>query len=78
MQNLTQQLNTQLSYLKLNGIRDALSLQYEQPNLYVEQSFEERLVLLLDHEKIQRDQRKIDRLTRQAKFSLGWAARWLN
>ena len=68
MQSVTQQINTQLVTLKLSGIRDALSQQSEQPNLYVEQSFEERLCLLLDHEITQRDQRKIDRLTRQAKF----------
>jgi len=68
MKSMTQQINTQLAVLKLRGIRDALSQQSEQPNLYVEQSFEERLCLLLDHEITQRDQRKIDRLTRQAKF----------
>ncbi len=66
--SIHQQVNTQLSHLKLNSIRDALLQQNEQPNLYVEQSFEERLSLLLDHELIQREQRKIDRLTRQAKF----------
>lgn len=68
MQSVTQQINTQLVTLKLSGIRAALSQQSEQPNLYVEQSFEERLCLLLDHEITQRDQRKIERLTRQAKF----------
>ena len=68
MQSVTQQINTQLATLKLSGIRAALSQQSEQPNLYVEQSFEERLCLLLDYEITQRDQRKIDRLTRQAKF----------
>ena len=62
MQNINQQVTNQLSNLKLSGIRDALFQQYEQPNLYVEQSFEERLSLLLEHEITQRDQRKIDRL----------------
>ena len=47
MQNINQQVNNQLSNLKLSGIRDALLQQFEQPNLYVEQSFEERLSLLL-------------------------------
>ena len=56
MQNINQQVNNQLSNLKLSGIRDALLQQYEQPNLYVEQSFEERLSLLLEHEITQRDQ----------------------
>jgi DNA replication protein DnaC len=49
-------------------MRNALRLQLEQPNLYNEQSFEERLSLLLDHEFTQRRQRKITRLIRQAKF----------
>ncbi|MGI2228340.1 IS21-like element ISShfr5 family helper ATPase IstB, partial [Shewanella frigidimarina] len=71
MKNINQQVNNQLSNLKLSGIRDALLQQLEQPNLYVEQSFEERLSLLLEHEITQRDQRKIDRLTRQAKFRVG-------
>lgn len=68
MQTTIQPLQNQLSQLKLSGIRDALQHQYEQPNLYREQSFEERLMLLLDHEITQREQRKIARLTRQAKF----------
>ena len=78
MQSVTQQINTQLVTLKLSGIRDALSQQSEQPNLYVEQSFEERLCLLLDHEITQRDQRKIDRLTRQAKFRVNGTLAQLN
>lgn len=44
--------------------------QHEQPALYLEQSFEERLSLLLDHELNQRQQRRIARLTQQAKFRL--------
>jgi DNA replication protein DnaC len=63
-----QQVYQQLTTLNLSGIRDALNLQLEQPNLYNEQSFEERLSLLLDHELTQRSQRKITRLIRQAKF----------
>ena len=73
-----QQVYTQLTNLKLSGIRDALVQQSEQPNLYVEQSFEERLSLLLDHELMQRDQRKIDRLTRQAKFRVNGTLAQLN
>jgi DNA replication protein DnaC len=63
-----QQVYQQLSNLKLNGVREALLLQSEQPTLYNEQSFEERLSLLLSQEVSQREQRKIERLTRQAKF----------
>ena len=39
MQNINQQVNNQLSNLKPNGILDAQLQQFEQPNLYVEQSF---------------------------------------
>jgi len=76
--SVLQQVNTQLSHLKLNGIRNALLQQNEQPNLYVEQSFEERLSLLLDHELTQREQRKIERLTRQAKFRVNGTLAELN
>jgi len=65
-----QQLYQQLSQLKLSGIRDSLTLQIEQPHLYNEQSFEERLSLLLEQEIHQRQLRKIQRLTQQAKFRL--------
>lgn len=64
MKALYQQLNN----LKLSGMRDALTLQTDQPNAYVELGFEERLALLLDSEITQRDNRKIERLTQQAKF----------
>lgn len=63
-----QQLYEQLNHLKLRGVTEALVQQTEQPNLYVEQSFEERLSLLLAQELTRREQRKIERLTRQAKF----------
>lgn len=63
-----QQLYQQLNDLKLNGLRDALIQQTQQPTLYNEQSFEERLSLLLSHELNQRQQRRIERLTRQAQF----------
>jgi len=58
----------QLSQLRLSGIHQALQLQLEQPSLYIEQSFEERLSCLLSVEIHEREQRKIERLTRQAKF----------
>jgi DNA replication protein DnaC len=59
-------------------MRDALRLQLEQPNLYNEQSFEERLSLLLDYEFTQRSQRKITRLIRQAKFRVSANLEQLN
>ena len=60
----------QLTTLKLSGVKTALAQQAEQPNLYMEQSFEERLSLLLDHEINGREQRRIERLTNQAKFRI--------
>lgn len=63
-------LHQQLTQLKLSGVKAALQQQTEQPNLYVEQSFEERLSLLLSHEITEREQRRIERLIKQAKFRL--------
>ena len=63
-------LTNQLTTLKLSGVKTALLQQIEQPNLYMEQSFEERLSLLLEYEITGREQRRIERLTRQAKFRL--------
>ncbi len=60
----------QLTTLGLSGIKDALTLQTEQPTHYRELAFEERLSLLLDNELNARSQRKIMRLTRQAKFRI--------
>jgi DNA replication protein DnaC len=64
-------INQQLNELKLSGIKAALQRQLEQPNLYNEQSFEERLNLLLTNEIDARNDRKISRLIKQAKFRLG-------
>ncbi|WP_435234394.1 IS21-like element helper ATPase IstB [Psychromonas sp. PT13] len=64
MQEITQQLNQ----LKLTGMRDALEQQLMQANTYAELSFTERLQVLLAQELTQRQQRRIERLTRQAKF----------
>lgn len=63
-------INQQLLQLKLPGIKHALQQQLEQPNLYQEQDFMERVSLLLTHEMDTREQRKIERLVRQAKFRL--------
>ncbi len=51
---------TQLHQLKLSGMAAALQLQLEQ----------ERLSLLLEQENLQREQRKQQRLIRQARFKL--------
>jgi DNA replication protein DnaC len=63
---LTQQLND----LRLSTMMHSLKLQEEQPNLYSDLSFHDRLSLLLGEEITTREQRKIDRLVKQAKFRL--------
>lgn len=60
----------QLSQLHLSGMKQALAQQQEQSMLYQDMSFEERLQLLLSHELVQREQRKINRLEKQARFRL--------
>ena len=66
MHTLYQQLTT----LKLSGLREALKAQIQQPNLYRELSFDERLALLLEHEQQGREQHRIERLIREARFRL--------
>jgi len=63
-----QDIKQYLTQLKLAGVRDALEQQQLQANTYSELSFIERLQLLLEHELSQREQRKIERLMKQAKF----------
>jgi|TARA_R110002124_G_C8941746_1_gene512744 DNA replication protein DnaC len=63
-----QEINQQLTQLKLAGVRDALEQQQTQANTYAELSFTERLQILLAHELTQREQRRIERLIKQAKF----------
>ena len=64
------QLHTQLRELKLSGMAHALQSQIEQAGTYEALSFLERLALLLEQECMTRDQRKQDRLIRQARFKL--------
>ena len=61
---------TQLHQLKLGGMAAALQTQLEQVGTYEGLSFIERLGLLLDQENLQREQRKQQRLIRQARFKL--------
>ncbi len=67
---MNKQLSEQLSNLRLNHVFSALEVQNAQPQHYQDLSFNERLSLLLDGELIQREQRKIERLVKQAKFRL--------
>lgn len=61
---------TQLRQLKLGGMAAALQTQLEQVGTYEGLAFIERLSLLLEQENLQRDQRKQQRLVRQARFKL--------
>ena len=63
---LTQQLNE----LRLSSMMHSLQRQEEQPQLYSDLSFHDRLSLLLGKELNTREQRKIERLVKQAKFRL--------
>lgn len=64
------ELTQQLTNLRLSTMKHNLMLQEEQPHLYSDLSFHERLSLLLAEELVTREQRKIDRLVKQAKFRL--------
>ena len=60
----------QLRDLKLGGMAAALENQQEQVSTYDGLSFTERLGLLVDQERLLRDQRKRDRLIRSAQLKL--------
>jgi DNA replication protein DnaC len=59
-----------LRQLKLAGMASALQTQLEQVGPYEDLPFVERLDLLLDQEHLSREQRKQQRLIRQARFKL--------
>jgi DNA replication protein DnaC len=60
----------QLRQFKLGGMATSLQNQLEQPGTYDALSFIDRLDLLLDQEHLSRQQRKQERLVRQARFKL--------
>ena len=60
----------QLRELKLGGMAAALQTQLEQVGTYEGLSFVERLSLLVEQEILTREQRKQERLIRQARFRL--------
>jgi DNA replication protein DnaC len=64
------QVLTQLRQLNLGGMAQALATQLEQTGTYEGLSFLERLSLLLEQEHGSREQRKHERLIRQARFKL--------
>ena len=67
---MNSQILTQLRELKLGGMASALQTQLEQIGTYESLPFVERLGLLLDQENLSRQQRKQERLIRQAAFKL--------
>lgn len=67
---MSAQIISQLRQLRLGGMADALRLQLEQVGTYEDLPFVDRLALLLDQECLLREQRKQDRLIRNAKFRL--------
>lgn len=56
--------------LKLGGMANALQSQLEQVGTYEALPFDERLTLLVEQELLSREQRKQQRLIRQARFKL--------
>jgi DNA replication protein DnaC len=67
---MTATTHARLRQLKLGGMAVALQQQLEQGGTYEGLSFIERLELLLDQEQLMREQRKQERLVRQAKLKL--------
>ena len=61
---------TRLRSLRLTGMADALSQQLEQPSTYDSLSFEERLALLTEQEESERNNKRLARLLRAARFKL--------
>jgi DNA replication protein DnaC len=64
---LIQPLLDKLAVLKLSGIKEALSEQLNSPH-YAECSFEERLGLLVEHELTLREERRLKRRLKNARF----------
>ena len=67
---MTTQTLTALRQLKLGGMASALQSQLEQVGTYEGLAFTERLALLVEQECLSREQRKQERLIRQACFKL--------
>ena len=59
-----------LRSLRLAGMADALNQQLDQPGTYSSLSFEERLALLTEQEETERNNKRLARLLRSARFKL--------
>lgn len=60
----------QIRALRLGHMSNALEQQWSQPMTYTSLSFEERLSLLLEHELLQREVSKVNRLRRHSRLRL--------
>ena len=67
---LQQQSLKQLRILKLTGMADALELQWHQPQTYDDLSFDERIGLLINQELTSRENKRLQRLLKAARFRL--------
>lgn len=67
---LQQQSIKQLRTLKLSGMADALELQWSQPQTYDDLSFDERIGLLVNQETTSRENKRLQRLLKAARFKL--------
>ncbi len=64
------QTQTRLRSLRLTGMADALEVQREHTGTYENLSFEERLALLVDQEDAERNDKRLARLLKAARFKL--------
>jgi len=60
----------QLRSLKFSGMADALELQWSQPQTYDDISFDERLALMVNQEVTSRENKRLQRLLKAARFKL--------
>ena len=67
---LEQQSLSQLRTLKLGGMADALDLQWQQPQMYDDLSFNERIGLLIHQEITSRENKRLQRLLKNARFKI--------
>jgi DNA replication protein DnaC len=58
----------ELRKLRLQGLAEALEMQLRSPGEAKNLLFEERLALLVDHEKVLRDRKRLQKRLQQAKF----------
>ena len=67
---LQKQTLTQLRTIKLSGMAEALELQWSQPQTYDDISFEERIALMINQEITSRDNKRLQRLLKAARFKI--------